>query len=250
MSLWLNEVENEKLHDSILVEKILEILSRLDFTIDLLIKFKFGRFVKKIVQQNEKSGATKLNATAEIASKLFEKWSILANQPELPSIPRRKSEDTSIVQSYRIEESSEEAKCAPQKRLKIESVEVSDLNKKNQRSVHFPEDDDKLCKIIVFERAPEEYAYLSDGSEARDNYLHADAGEASIMFNEYSIEDEEEEKNFKCWEPLKAVKRDDNCLGEGNESEETIIQHQRERTVLSAKYYNIDEVPLSPSEEG
>ena len=92
LGLWLSSVEPEKLLESILVEKILEILSRLAFTVDLLVKYKFGRVIKKITQQKVPNKSRAINF--EMATRLFEEWSELANKPEIPTVPRRKSEDS------------------------------------------------------------------------------------------------------------------------------------------------------------
>lgn len=270
LGLWLSSVEPEKLLESVVIEKILEIISRLNFTVDLLVKYKFGRVIKKIIQQKER--ATLKNKTTclniEMATKLFDSWSALANKSEIPNVPRRKSEEE-------IEKKEEENVLEPTKRaespviskeplvtkrslvIEMEDENINIEGKKikfkssetRKKSVKFPEIPGELCKVIVFERAPEEYEFLSDGSASRDNYLHADAGEASRAFGSSMDTEDYSDFNFKPWKALERIEGIPSERPEGIDSEEKIIQHQRERSVLSVNYYSLSDIPPNPSEE-
>lgn len=270
LGLWLSSVEPEKLLESVVIEKILEIISRLNFTVDLLVKYKFGRVIKKIIQQKER--ATLKNKTTclniEMATKLFDSWSALANKSEIPNVPRRKSDEE-------IEKKEEENVLEPTKRaespviskeplvtkrslvIEMEDENINIEGKKikfkssetRKKSVKFPEIPGELCKVIVFERAPEEYEFLSDGSASRDNYLHADAGEASRAFGSSMDTDDYSDFNFKPWKALERIEGIPSERPEGIDSEEKIIQHQRERSVLSVNYYSLSDIPPNPSEE-
>ena len=265
LGLWLSSVEPEKLLESVLVEKLLEILSRLTFTVDLLVKYKFGRVIKKITQQKVTVQLKPTNF--EMASKLFEEWSEMANKPEIPVVPRRKSEDstndvdvaTTIAQTHSLPDVKPEeviAKVAAKTVLKRPSPDVKNDDTKRaktafKKSVRFPDSVEELCKVILFERDPEEYEYLSDGSASRDSYLHADKGEALAAFEHSNDSDESLESPsifLKPWKQLLALEGVPLDRPEGIESEEKIIQHQRERTVLSINFYSLSEVPFSPSE--
>jgi hypothetical protein len=270
LGLWLSSVEPEKLLESVVIEKILEIISRLNFTVDLLVKYKFGRVIKKIIQQKER--ATLKNKTTclniEMATKLFDSWSALANKSEIPNVPRRKSDEE-------IEKKEEENVLEPTKRaespviskeplvtkrnlvIEMEDENINIEGKKikfkssetRKKSVKFPEIPGELCKVIVFERAPEEYEFLSDGSASRDNYLHADAGEASRAFGSSMDTEDYSDFNFKPWKALERIEGIPSERPEGIDSEEKIIQHQRERSVLSVNYYSLSDIPPNPSEE-
>lgn len=273
LGLWLSSVEQDKLLESVLVEKILEILSRLNFTVELLVKYKFGRVIKKITQQKEKTSLKNKTSSLniELATKLFDSWSALANKSEIPNIPRRKSEediekkedlDVEIVIKPESPSPPPEAKSMKRTSItalqeeddegkKMRKTSVSEEPKNKRKSVKFPDAPEKLCKVILFERAPEEYEFLSDGSASRDSYLHADVGEASKAFGHSLDMDDslEASYNFKPWKELETI---EGIVGErpdGIDSEEKIIQHQRERSVLSVNYYSLSEVPPTPSEE-
>lgn len=249
--LWLGSVETEELCESVLIEKLLEILSRLTFTVDLLVKYKFGRVIKKITQQQTKTIKGR-SVNYEMAVKLFEDWSVLANKPEMPTVMRRKSDDEVSISSnsdtQSVTTSKRTADSESGEDMKKVKLEIDVTPKK--KSVKFPDSQDKLCKIILFERAPEEYEFLSDGSAARDSYLHNDVGEASMAFgHDDDYEELVEPVYYKPWgtlqkiEGLQGIERP-----EGNDSEEKIIQQQRERTVLSENYYSLAVTPASPHE--
>lgn len=268
IGMWLNSVEQDKLLESVVIEKILEILLRLNFTVDLLVKYKFGRVIKKITQQKEKtifkSKTTCLNL--EMATKLFDSWSALANNSEIPNVPRRKSEED--IERKEEESFNEQISIQRPKspEISIESTSIkrtstivmnddSDKSKKikysetRKKSVTFPETHSELCKVILFERAPEEYEYLSDGSASRDNYLHADVGEASKAFGNSIDTEDYSDFNLKPWKELEAIEGSKSDRPDGIDSEEKIIQHQRERSVLSVNYYSLSDIPPNPSEE-
>ena len=270
LGFLLNSVEQDKLLESVLVEKVLEILSRLNFTVDLLVKYKFGRVIKKITQQKEKT--TLKNKTTclnfEMATKLFDSWSDLANKSEIPNVPRRKSEEdipnkegesaNKTIQRPKSPEISKDSTSMKRTSTIVinddvdggKKIKHSEMRKK---SVKFPETHNELCKVILFERAPEEYEYLSDGSASRDNYLHADIGEASKAFgNLMDTEDYSDINNFdfKPWKELEAIEGIPSDRPDGIDSEEKIIQHQRERSVLSVNYFSFSDIPPpNPSEE-
>lgn len=258
LGLWLSSVEQDKLLDSILIEKILEVLSILSFTVDLLVKYKFGRVIKKITQQ--KSLLKMKTNNYELASKLFGEWSELANKPEIPSVPRRKSEDSATeIELPSISVSSSPEKCTPvipKTALKRGASEVESEDTKKtkmvlKKSVKFPDNEEDLCRIILFERAPEEFEYLSDGSASRDSYLHADKGEALAAFEHPNDSDESIDSIgfvMKPWKQLEIINGVPSDRPEGIDCEEKIIQHQRERSVLSVNYYSINDVPPVPSE--
>lgn len=258
LGLWLTSVEQEKLLESVLVEKILEILSLLTFTIDLLVKYKFGRVIKKITQQKVTAKSKPVNF--EMASKLFDEWSELANKPEIPTVPRRKSEESINDIEIVIKPPSPVAQPIvpePKPAIKRLSPELHTEEVKRtkmaplKKSVKFPESDEDLCKYFVFERAPEEYEFLSDGSASRDSYLHADKGEALVAFEHSNDSDESLESltaALKPWKQLESLEGVSFDQPDGMDSEEKIIQRQRERTVLSINYFSLGEVPPSPSE--
>lgn len=258
LGLWLTSVEQEKLLESVLVEKILEILSLITFTVDLLVKYKFGRVIKKITQQKVTSKSKPVNF--EMASKLFEEWSELANKPEIPTVPRRKSEESINDIEIVIKPPSPVAQPIvpePKPAIKRQSPELQTEEVKRtkmaplKKSVKFPESDEDLCKYFVFERAPEEYEFLSDGSASRDSYLHADKGEALVAFEHSNDSDESLESltaALKPWKQLESLEGVSFDQPDGMDSEEKIIQRQRERTVLSINYFSLGEVPPSPSE--
>lgn len=260
LGLWLSLIDTEKLLESALVEKILEVLSRLSFSVDLLVKYKFGRVIKKIAQQKVSPKMKPINL--EMASKLFEDWSELANKPETPSISRKKSDDSTTngfeivtppaapilepIDNTNANVTTKTALKRSSPNLKADQVKRAKLNVK--KNVKFHED---LCKVIIFERAPEEYEYLSDGSAARDSYLHADKGEALAAFNHSNDSDESlDSLSFilKPWKQLVELEEIPRDRPDGIDSEENIIQHQRERSVLSINYFSIHEVTFSPSE--
>lgn len=267
LGLWLSSVDQEKLLESVLVEKILEILSRLNFNVELLVKYKFGRVIKKITQQKEKispkNKTTCLNF--EMATKLFDSWSAIANKSEIPNVPRRKSEEDIekkeeiVIEIINRPESPINIEKPALKRSSI--TVIDDKNSegkktkynsetKKKKSVKFPEEPEELCKVILFERAPEEYGYLSDGSASRDSYLHADVGEASLAFNNsMEVDDYSESLNLKPWKELEIIEGIPSEKPDGIDSEEKIIQHQRERSVLSVNYYSFTDIPPNPSEE-
>lgn len=261
LGLWLTSVDQDKLFESALVGKILEILSKLTFTVDLLVKYKFGRVVKKITQQKGKLSKS-ASIIFDLASKLYEEWSNLANKSEIPSVPRRKSEENVPKFEESEKHQSETTNTSqPAKRTSItnenEFIFTVDESKKARISsvpvkkrVRFPDSPEQLCKIVIFERAPEEYEYLSDGSVSRDNYLHADRGEASMAFDQIKYMDAYEDSaiNFKPWRPLEKLDGIPEESPDGIESEEKIIQRQRERSVLSVTYYSESEIPSTPSE--
>ena len=272
LGLWLSSIDQDKLLDSLIVGKILEILSKMRFSVDLLVKYKFGRVIKKITQQKGKLSKS-ASVIFDLASKLYENWSILANQSEIPTVPRRKSDETikvaepiyvvpsdyeQSVEIHHIEAADSKEKVDSLKRgsgYNNEPQENNVVEKKTKiitpvsakKSVKFPETPGQLCKIIIFERAPEEYEYLSDGSASRDSYLHADKGEASAAFNR-SL-DIDELYDFKPWTSPEKIEGIPTDCPDGIDSEEKIIQRQRERSVLSATYYSVTEIPPSPSEE-
>lgn len=275
--LWLSLIDPEKLLQSVLVEKILEVLSRLSFSVDLLVKYKFGRVIKKIAQQKVPAKTKPINL--EMAAKLFADWSELANKPEIPSIARRKSDDSTnesvVIQAAPPGElpaalspppplgapelqpieishvvATKTALKRPSPNLKGDEVKKAKLSLK-AKNVKFPDSYEDLCKVILFERAPEEYEYLSDGSAARDSYLHADKGEALAAFEHSNDSDESLESLspiLKPWKQLAVLSDIPADRPDGIDSEEKIIQHQRERSVLSINYFSIKEVPFSPSE--
>ena len=165
LGLWLSSVEQDKLLDSVIVEKILEILSGLSFTVESLVKYKFGRVIKKITQQKEKTSSK--NETSclniELATKLFNSWSVLANKSEIPNIARRKSEfevekkensDNAIIIRP---ESSQEAKSMKRTSItvfqdnkevqKMTRISNIDESKNRKKSVKFPDSHEKLCKL-------------------------------------------------------------------------------------------------------
>lgn len=249
--LWLNSVEPDKLCDSLLIEKILEILSRLQFTVDLLVKHKFGRIIKKITQQQVKTQSKNKTPNYELAVKLFEEWSVLANKSEISVTARRKSDDENLVTDTKtmeepLESQSSLKRFSPEIISNDIDVDAKKIKAIKKKSVSFPESEAKLCKIIIFERAPEEYEFLSDGSAARDNYLHGDEGEAFLAFKSHKDYDE---YDLKPWTNLKPIDDlPDIERPEGGDSEEKIIQQQRERTVLCLNYYSMSEIPEYPSE--
>jgi hypothetical protein len=260
LGLWLSSVDQDYLLESILVGKILEILSKLNFTVEKLVKYKFGRVIKKITNQKDKIPSILRTNNFDLACTLFDSWNSLASKSELFVAPRRKSEDEIISsecanmvatnckrESDKTSLSSEN--LFPKKIKASDSTEIDTLKqeKDKDRKVRFPDSHELLCKIIVFERAPEEYEFLSDGSASRDSYLHADIGEASIAFghSDEIIED------LVCLKPWNIPNSLDHLLEfpDGIDCEEKIIQQQRERTVLSTSYFSIHEIPSSPSEK-
>ena len=286
IGLWLSSVEPEKLVESLLVGKILEVLTRLTFTVDQLVKYKFGRIVKKIVQLKDKH---ENNHNVQLAHKIYNLWNNLVSKSEIKIAPRRKSEDednlnlnetnnqndstASQIKSLQDNQTNEIGRKrsisistdsnlieeSHEKKIKL-NVPTNITNKdsdndakfnyiKVKKKVHFPNTAEKLCKVILYERAPEEYEFLSDGSASRDSYLHADFGEASKAFELFKdLNDCEELLNsLKPWNTPLVL--EGSVEGpEGSESEEKIIQHQRERTVLSVTYFNNSDIPSTPFE--
>lgn len=258
LGLWLSSVDQDYLLESILVGKILEILSKLNFTVEKLVKYKFGRVIKKITNQKDKKSSILRTNNFDLACTLFDSWNSLASKSELFVAPRRKSEDEIIssecanMVATNCKRESDSTSLSSEnlftKKIKTSDSTETDLNheKGKDRKVRFPDSHELLCKIIVFERAPEEYEFLSDGSASRDSYLHADIGEASIAFGHA---DEIIEDLF-CFKPWNIPNSLDHLLElpDGIDCEEKIIQQQRERTVLSTSYFSIHEIPSSPSE--
>ena len=267
LGLWLTSVEQDKLLESVVVEKILEILSRLNFTVDLLVKYKFGRVIKKIIQQKDKASLknriTCLNI--EMATSLFDSWSALANRNDIPNVPRRNSEEDiekeDVVNGTEAINESESPKneSEPTSTKRTSTIAIGEgikeeekkikCSKTRNRSVKFPELPEELCKVVIFERAPEEYELLSDGSVSRDNYIHADDGEASKAFGNSNDVKYGHNLKLKRWRELDFVEDIPTGRPDGKDSEEKIIQHQRERSVLSINYYFIWDIPASPFEE-
>lgn len=231
----------------------MEILSRLTFTVELLVKHKYGRVIKKITHQQGKTPLKSKSGNYEIAVKLFEDWSVLANKSETTAGIRRKSFDDNSISDLQMLDNSMDAQLSSFKRSLPgnfdQDEEVRTPKSSKKRSVNFPDSQDKLCKVIIFERAPEEYEFLSDGSAARDNYLHSNIGEASLAFSSTDEYDDPAAFNFKPWTSLQPIEGlPDIERPEGNDSEEKIIQQQRERTVLSVNYYSFSDIPPCPAE--
>ena len=96
-----------------------------------------------------------------MASKLFDEWSELANKPEIPTVPRRKSEESINDIEIVIKPPSPVAQPIvpePKPAIKRQSPELQTEEGKRtkmaplKKSVKFPESDEDLCKYFVFER--------------------------------------------------------------------------------------------------
>lgn len=240
-------VNAENYLSSKIVLKILEILIKLSFNIDLLVRYKFGRAVKKILQKCKESTVADDEVSSRISSlsqQLFDEWNNLASQNDYaPSVKRRSSSIDSDSLSASNSSSNDnivEIDIEPEVELPLE------VKKAKIRKVTFPEDSSKLCQVVFFERDPAEYEFLFDGSASQHDYLHADRDEALFAFKSTSDAIDEDDQ-FKPWTAPPTIEKAESCP-DGKDSEEMIIQGQRERTVLSTSYFSIQSIPPSPSE--
>lgn len=238
---WISKIDVDMAISSQLVLKALEILAELQLSLDQLVRYKFGRVIKKITQkfQDSKKDANLYSDRIEILAKqLFERWSSLATQNDTITIPKKRSiDETPVVQIA--EAPGQEVGLKPPK----EDEPIS--KKKRDRKVSFPDDEKELVQIVVFERDPAEYEFLSDGSASQHSYLHADRDEAAKAFK--LLKDGLDDDDLKSWYQPEALtlipERPD-----GKDCEEKIIQGLRERTVLSVVYYSLHTIPSNPSE--
>lgn len=227
---------------------ILEILNQLPLTVELLVTYKYGRVVKRIVQRcKEEDGVSKndiFEQIATLAREMFDTWNNLAVQNEITpaSKKRQSSPEEQTVSSLGTRcNAGIEVNISPESG----SIESQESKRVKVRKVTFP-GDDKLCQVIVFERDPAEYEFLSDGSASLHDYLHADKDEALNAFKASHKGDEEDQ--FTPWTPPSPLSKVE-ALPEGKDCEEKIIQGQRERTVLSTSYFSLENIPFNPSED-
>lgn len=216
----------------------------------MLVKYKYGRVVKKLLQKCKENGAAFDEVSSKICSlaqNLFDDWNALASQNDyVPAVKRRSSSidsDTLIASASTSSENVVEINIETE----IDIETPAEIKRPRIRKVSFPEDEGKLCQVVYFERDPAEYEFLSDGSASQHDYLHADKDEALNAFRT-SLDVVDEDEQFKPWSIPPAVANIE-TLPDGKDSEEKIIQGQRERTVLSTSYFSIQNIPPSPSED-
>jgi hypothetical protein len=280
LAKWLGEeaARSEAFSNSPAILSLLKILSILPLTVDLLVHYKYGRVIKKIIKAQPKAAAAPIAVEIHaLAERLFDRWTEMALDAERleqealaqqaraqPQTPMQAQ--TSIQAQMQAQgpagDSVISAESIGQKRRADSEGSLEDLAeapKKQSRHVRFPSDPASLAEVIEFHRDPHEWEYLgvptaNSINAAVHDMMYADRDEAAIafkQFHELESEDIEEEKLFEVllkWSlPLPIAGIPEN-LPAGNESEERNAQAQRERTVLSVAFYTRAEIPESLTE--